>query len=55
MKVFPSWRYHKTLEPKLVKSEREDKALGKGWEHSPAAFEFKSEEKKPDAEEKDEA
>ncbi len=45
MKYFPSWRYHKNLEPKLVKDEQEDLALGKDWKHSPAAFDEIKEEK----------
>lgn len=34
----PSWKYHANLEPKLVKSEAEDAALGPEWADSPAAF-----------------
>lgn len=36
--VYPSWRYHATKEPVLVLDEAADKALGPGWEHSPAVF-----------------
>lgn len=37
--VYPSWRYHKYLGEKLVKSADEDKKLESGWVHSPAHFE----------------
>lgn len=47
-KVYPSWRYHASLEPKLVKDESEDRALGAEWSDSPAAFD-KSQDKKPEA------
>lgn len=37
MKVYPSWRYHKTHEPKIIQSEAEDRALeSEGWVDSPA-------------------
>ena len=39
MKHFPSWRYHREQEAKLVYNEEQDLALGKGWAHSPAEFE----------------
>ncbi len=35
-KFHPRWRYHKTRPPQLVKSEAHLKALGEGWEDSPA-------------------
>ncbi len=35
MSVYPSWRYHKTEEPKIIKSEKEEH---KDWKHSPADF-----------------
>jgi hypothetical protein len=38
MSTYPSWRYHKCEQPKLVKSAAEEQALGAGWEDSPAAF-----------------
>lgn len=41
-KVYPSWRYHKTLEPKIVHSEEHDEELGSGWADSPAAHEEKA-------------
>lgn len=46
MKHFPSWRYHKELEPKLIHDEKQDALLGVEWKHSPADFESKSEEPK---------
>jgi hypothetical protein len=39
--VFPTWRYHKTLEPKLVRNREELESLGKEWADTPAAFEVK--------------
>lgn len=38
MEYYPSMRYHKTEKPKLVKNSKEDQALGKGWEDTPAKF-----------------
>lgn len=38
MKVYPSFRYHKNLEPKVVCSQAEDQALGNDWADSPAVF-----------------
>lgn len=36
-KVFqPYWRYHKTKPDRLIKSIEMEKALGPGWEDSPA-------------------
>lgn len=35
---FPSWRYHRTLEPRIVRDAAEDAALGEGWADTPAAF-----------------
>lgn len=35
---FPSFRYHETLGSKLVNSEEESEALGKGWFDTPAGF-----------------
>lgn len=35
-KVYPSWRYHKSLEAKIVRSAAEDVSLGDGWVESPA-------------------
>lgn len=37
-KVYPSWRYHRTLSPHLVKDDAEDLALGGDWADTPAAF-----------------
>jgi hypothetical protein len=39
--VYPSWRYHKSQEPRLVQNAEEDAKLGKEWADSPAAFEEK--------------
>lgn len=36
MKHYPSWRYHKSGDAKIIKSEAEDLALDKGWKNSPA-------------------
>jgi hypothetical protein len=33
---YPSWRYHRTLEPKLIQSADEEM---EGWEDTPAKFE----------------
>lgn len=38
-KVYPSWRYCKNGEAKIIKSEKEDKALGPDWAMSPADWE----------------
>lgn len=38
-KVYPSWRYHKSLEPRIVRSAEEDQLLGSEWKDSPARFE----------------
>lgn len=35
---FPKYLYHKTEGAKLIESEEQEKALGKGWADSPAAF-----------------
>ena len=35
---YPTWRYHKDQPPVLVETAEQDKALGKGWADSPAAF-----------------
>jgi hypothetical protein len=47
MQGYPTWRYHKSKEPKLVHSEAELKALGPDWDHSPACFEEKPMAMKP--------
>lgn len=39
IKVYPSWRYHKELEPRIVQDEAADKLLGSDWKDTPAAFE----------------
>ena len=41
---YPSWRYHKSGQSKIVKSKEEDQALGSDWADTPAAFD---EPKKP--------
>jgi len=33
---YPSWRYHRTLPPKIVQTPDEDQALGAEWSDSPA-------------------
>ena len=38
MSEYPSWRYHRTEKPRLVKNTAEDQALGRGWEDTPAKF-----------------
>ena len=45
---YPKWKYHAEKPALIVHSEEEEKALGKGWAESPAAF--KKEEKKADVE-----
>jgi len=35
MSIYPSWRYHKNLEPKLIQSKDEENSE---WRDSPAAF-----------------
>lgn len=36
-RVYPSWRYHKELDPKIIYSEAEDDKHSKlGWVESPA-------------------
>lgn len=42
-KVYPSWRYHKDGDSKIVHSEAEHKALGADWAQSPAHFEKQDE------------
>ena len=37
MKAYPAKRYHATDEPRYVRNEAEDKALGAGWFDSPKA------------------
>jgi hypothetical protein len=39
MDSYPKWKYHATKEAVVVDSEEEEKALGKGWKDTPAAFE----------------
>ena len=34
---YPTWRYHASLNPRIVKTQEEDESLGKGWFDSPAA------------------
>lgn len=44
MKHYPSWRYHKTHQPVIVKNQAQhDKLEAEGWAESPADFEEKSE------------
>lgn len=33
---YPAWRYHATLEARIVKDEAADKALGPEWVGNPA-------------------
>lgn len=49
---YPSWRYHQTEAPRLVRNRDEDEGLGAGWAESPAAFEGKAPaaEAQPEAE-----
>ena len=44
-KVYPSWRYHKSQEAKIVHSEEQDESLGKDWSDTPAALEKEQDEK----------
>lgn len=48
---YPKWRYHRTLQARIVESEEEDKALGKGWEDTPAAFDEPEPEPEPEVKE----
>jgi hypothetical protein len=34
----PTWVYHRTEPPRLVRTQAEYDALGKGWADSPAVF-----------------
>ena len=38
MEYYPSWRYHRTEKPRLVRNSAEDAALEDGWEDTPAKF-----------------
>lgn len=38
MKHYPSWRYHKDHEAKIVTTKVEDELLDEGWVMSPADF-----------------
>ena len=44
---FPTWRYHATEAPKLVKDADALKALGPGWKDPSAAFIEKTPAPKP--------
>ena len=33
---FPKWKYHPTLDGKIVQNAQEERALGKGWYNTPA-------------------
>lgn len=46
--MFPSWRYHRTLDPRIVADPLEDEALGEGWADTPAAFLIPEEEAEVD-------
>lgn len=47
MKHFPSWRYHKELQPKIIHNEAQHELLeSEGWAETPAAF-LEPEIKKP--------
>lgn len=35
---FPKWKYHRSLEPRIVHDPEEESALGEGWADTPAAF-----------------
>lgn len=50
-KVYPSWRYHKNLDAKIIHSAEEDEALGNEWATTPAAFEEVKNEKAQSASE----
>jgi hypothetical protein len=36
---YPKFKYHKEFDPMVVLNAEEEKALGSGWEETPAAFE----------------
>lgn len=38
---YPKWKYHATKTPMVVNNYKEERALGPGWENSPAYFEKK--------------
>lgn len=50
MKVFPSWRYHRTHAPRLIQNEHEDAALGDEWTDTPAVFLEEPKDEKPASE-----
>jgi hypothetical protein len=35
---FPKWKYHPTLNARIVQNAEEEKALGKGWCNTPNDF-----------------
>lgn len=41
---YPKWKYHATKQAVVVHDAKEEKALGKDWEDTPAAF---AKEEKP--------
>jgi hypothetical protein len=49
MQEFPKWKYHATNAPVIVSDPDKEAELGPDWEDTPAAFNAKPEDAKPEA------